>query len=550
MSSRAMLPALALCGLLAPAQREPVAVEAPPATFELRGLVQPDDRPPPEGLQGISVRVGLSAGGSVLYDASVATDEQGRFSAALPAAEAPDSATVFAFARIDQPGYQERSVWTLSVAPAEVVLPCIPGATVRIRVVDDEGRPVESSELRMDVPGEDPAALQQRLRTFGRAYRGSETPVRAHEPGVFDLHFTASETVELRARASGVGAESLTLPLDVERHGVAVDLVLHRRGVLEGRLQDPGGHPIPGVELVACPRELIEDPTPAETAARAAPERERQCGLYVDHAVTDEAGGFAFGGLQEGSYFLLDRGGRIDIPRQAYGTGSTSIALVVEGYRLFVRVVDPSGKPLANRAPYCSPLAAEADPGAAPATGAARAEPGAPRAEPGPARVEPGLWSFDVEPGARYAVGWLDERHALVEETLSIEPGSYWTERTLELGRAGLHGQLLVTVAAAAGDDPPDRWSTFEITLHSIGTGAQIDSFQYQTRGGPDAPPALFVLPPGRYEVRAESAAGPRRDAVRTRRGRASEITTVREGGVTALRLLIPPDERLEDEAR
>jgi hypothetical protein len=197
------------------------------------------------------------------------------------------------------------------------------GASIRGRVVDEAGRGVPGAEVWLS-----PNAVDVRAD--------------ADQEGRFALPLRAAGAYWLCARKGdlGVAAEGpLQLPLADHE---AKDLVLRGPGILKGVVVYPDGTPARELDLNAVPERLRETTissypdSPFDAAAEgAAPD-----GLRWGWTVTDGQGRFLIRGLRAGAYFFLEDDGRA-----LHQTG-TEVRVLVDSYRILVRVVDERGLPL------------------------------------------------------------------------------------------------------------------------------------------------------------------------------------------------------------
>lgn len=212
------------------------------------------------------------------------------------------------------------------------------------RVVDTAGAPVAGASV----------SLGQCIATSDAtgAFRVSFDPAHRHgEPAAGSV---------LRAAREGVGhaQQEITLPGEGEPP-LGVLLVLDGPArALEGRVLDPRGEPVPGVEVF-----VLEDTpfgrAPFEGAPQAWGERslEEVLGARIVHTSAD--GRFRIEGLTAQSYRVqaLDRSRLIHATSAPIPAGTSSIELVLDrdsGGPLAGRVVDRAGQPVPEVRVYVS----------------------------------------------------------------------------------------------------------------------------------------------------------------------------------------------------
>lgn len=528
-----LAPLLAACLFLAPQRTSAVVPEAPVrTTYTVNGeiAVLPDaaraqlhtTHDPQareellalrEPVAGLHLAVGVQVRSEVIAERRVHTDADGRYSVELPIVPSSVHARPRTYVRVVEPGYQQRtSVYSMGVTRGTIDMPApqlIRGRTAYVRV-----RSQEESSQRIDLHcyENDPPRWEEQSR------RGWSEPElrpdieRTIDRGLFALHYTEAARAGLLARQPGVGSAYLQdVRLTACDAGRTLVMELTGHGTLAGQLTNLDGQPLSGVALFAYPASVVEAKRPYGAMIRKQPTLESRGGLVTGSATTDGDGLFEIRGLATGEYFLQaspDASPRLDIDRKLYRAGDRSIRIAVGSHRLVVEVRHADGS-LAEAPPFVACLS-------------------------GPARDDvskhgnklgfsagPGRWSYEVAAGERYAVGWIDETHRLVETTVSIERGRYVTELSLTTGQQTASSLVNFRLLDESGDpfrrEPATR-STW--TLHSLETDRVLwawDGGEVLVRRGllaswrdDDLPKGRWSLPPGRYRLRAGPRPAPR----------------------------------------
>ena len=174
--------------------------------------------------------------------------------------------------------------------------------------------------------------------------------------------------------------------------------------------------------------------------------------------------------------------------------------------RLIVELVDERGASVARSdlPPYCAKLPETIRP----FSFATRPSP----------EFDGARWTFPVEPGETYAVGWIHAQHRLVERSVEIDEQRTETLVQLVLGPREAPGEVRLRILDDDGqpfDFEPGAgewlhtsirsartgkvlWDPSSLPLTARGVQIPTDRCVSLPRNGP------FLLPPGRYVVRAE----------------------------------------------
>jgi hypothetical protein len=232
-------------------------------------------------------------------------------------------------ARIDAPGFlpaRSAEVALKGREPGDVRLDVAlePGACVRGRVVDDAARPVADADIWL-------------------CPRDADVSGTSDAEGRFVLPVREARECWLCARKGDVGVAARgPLRLSPLSDFDAGDLVLAGPGVLSGVAVYPDGTPARQLDIHAVPASLRETkidsyPDAPFDAAREGPPN----GLAWGWTRTDDTGRFLIRGLRPGSYFFLE-----DKAREVHEAGS-EVRVVIDRYRILVRIVDERGEPAA-----------------------------------------------------------------------------------------------------------------------------------------------------------------------------------------------------------
>jgi hypothetical protein len=344
-----------------------------------------------EGVEGVPVELGIEAadGGRIL--AHSASGSRGRFlcevDVPLELAGAKDT---FLFARIERDGYPRRIVrrpieslkhgvdFHLSLA----LLRVLPGT-----VVDADGLPVDRAlvELRTDdLPGVD-----------GSAWTKAD--------GSFEMIWSRPGSFRLSAKAQGKGSTRIApIVLDAQEDPEPLRIVLERSDVLEGRVEDTEGHPIPAEELWAFPASLAGSSAESLFAWRMTSRSDEPDGTRSGSTTSTQDGSFRFTGLAPGTYFVAPRTelDETTFAARVWRAGDRDVRVVLERWWLELR-----GPPSGAGRLFCAGLYEGRAGGALPI-----AEPGATL----------GSVVFAVEGGRSYVYGCVDAQHEVVEARVLI----------------------------------------------------------------------------------------------------------------------------------
>ena len=170
-------------------------------------------------------------------------------------------------------------------------------ASVRGRVVDSNGVPVRSAEVRLN-------------NTDGRDHRVATTDVS----GQYEIRDVTPGQWTLRASKAGFVSQSpaQTSPLDQERpmaiangQRISADVVLSRAGAISGRVVDAAGDPLSEMQVMALRVRTIRG--------------RRQLTSAGVPDLTDDTGSFRLYGLPPGSYYVGAVAGRARFSTETVG---------------------------------------------------------------------------------------------------------------------------------------------------------------------------------------------------------------------------------------
>lgn len=391
------------------------------------------------------------------------------------------------------------------------------GSTLSGRVVDARGKSVRGASV----------VLVAGSRAEGSGPRPPESEVASGPDGRFELGFVSGGKYRLWARKDGCGSARLDeLELSPGEDRRLGDVALVGAGLLTGSVRYPDGSPVRDLELWAVPESLAREANALALAASRAAELEGGDGLLYASSSTDARGEFRVQGLREGSYALrLAEVHLVLEPRAAlYHAPADSIHLVLDAYRLRVRVRSQSGAPLCGAVVACTSVEAQADGGleagsTSHATAAGR----------------DALATFEVLPEQTYALSARAPGSREAEDLVILAPGEFELERTLVLEPALELGRLRVSVSGQRGES----LGRLRVALLSPLSAQPIAELGVLT---PDEQGWLPPLAPGRYgvEVGFEPELDPppmhfpvrSRDPIEIESGRDHEISlTARAGG-------------------
>ncbi|MEM9595812.1 MAG: carboxypeptidase-like regulatory domain-containing protein, partial [Acidobacteriota bacterium] len=205
------------------------------------------------------------------------------------------------------------------------------------RLTDPEGRPIAGAEVVFEA-----SSLEREGAEAGKVGGDEDAELETDREGRFASTVTASGLVDLRATALGFA------PLELR--GLGVDsgeprqdlgaLVMDPAALVRGRVTDPQGRALPGVDVFVFPRSFdrLDQILPYLRFRRAA-------------TATDAAGRFAVDGLATGT------GVHLVLRRRGYGLAwipgieapADGLTAILEGaVELAGTVVDPDSQPLAG----------------------------------------------------------------------------------------------------------------------------------------------------------------------------------------------------------
>ena len=303
----------------------------PPIEFEFHGVVSHEDHPLPGVRVELSQLQGRQSMGTL---ATVHTQDDGTYRTTVRLT--PRSASDKVWTRVEawlpdfQPYTNRRSV-RKNAPELEENIELDPGGRLHGRVVDSQGRPVQSA---------DAVLLQSGVEVDSDS---------THEDGTYQLYVEHSGSFVLSARASEHGSAG-PLPVEVrtDRINEAPDMVLRGEGVLEGILVDSFGDPIARHSLLALAESWViagggslvpyQRETPWDEGAIAEHEAN---GLVHAWANTDDEGRFRFAGLAQGRFGIVSRhAGQREV--WMVTTGDTNLRLSRDFHLLEVRAFDES----------------------------------------------------------------------------------------------------------------------------------------------------------------------------------------------------------------
>ena len=393
------------------------------------------------------------------------------------------------WARIETPGRKRLMVQRYAYPRTEhalIRMITFGGGTLLGTVIDAEGRPVPDADVQL---------FSEQDGAFERVSAGSEGP---DSRGRFALNYHRPGTYVLQARCTGLGS-GVVRGLELPGQQDSFEIVL-RPGVRpEGRVVDPAGHPVPGLQLTAVPESGCA--SPADVLAH-----ELQGGLALDRARTDGDGVFAFTALAPGSYALHQAFGpdvqltaRVQLDRLGPGIGVLSapsterLDVVAAAYRMEVEVVDAQGHSVAPGEALLVHRATDPHWDLHPI-------------ELGDRRV------YVVEPGLEYLVSWTRSDAPHFEQRVQVVPGQHRTPVRIQLPPPQEPAELQVRLLDRRTTAPieGEYWQHLEIIVRgevgdrmvagTVVPGVATPAFEL-------APSWTTELPPGRYRVEVGSAA-------------------------------------------
>ncbi len=345
------------------------------------------------------------------------------------------------------------------------------------RVVDAQGHGVRGASVVLV------AGARSEEATVPRPPR---TEVLSGADGRFEIGFVSGGRYHVWARKDRYGSARLDeLELVAEEDRRLGDVALVGAGSLAGTVRYPDGTPVRDLEVWAVPDALAHDPNALALAASNAAQLEGGDGLVSSSAVTDARGEFRVQGLRESGYALRSAEMHLSLEPRAsvYTAPADSIRLVLDAYRLRVRVRSQSGAALEGAVVTCTEVEPSAD---------GTLETGA--AAHSTAEGRDALATFEVEPDQTYALTARASGSRQTEELVILAPGEFELERTLLLEPALAHGRLRVVVSGARGES----LSPLRVALLSPLSGqplAELGTLR------PDENGWLAPIAPGRYGV-------------------------------------------------
>jgi protocatechuate 3,4-dioxygenase beta subunit len=351
------------------------------------------------------------------------------------------------------------------------------GNTLSGRVVDAKGHGVRGASVVL-VAG----ARSDELAVP----RPPRTEVLSGSDGRFEIGFVSGGRYHVWARKDRCGSARIDeLELAAEEDRKLGDVALAGAGTLAGTVRYPDGSPVRDLEVWAVPESLAHDPNALALAASNAAQLEGGDGLVSSSAITDARGEFRVEGLRESGYALRSAEMHFALEPRAsvYTAPADSIRLVLDAYRLRVRVRSQSGAALEGAVVTCTEVEPSSD---------GTLETGA--ASHSTAEGRDALATFEVEPDQTYALAARASGSRQAEELVILAPGEFELERTLVLQPARAQGRLRVVVSGARGES----LSHLRVALLSPLSGqplAELGTLR------PDENGWLPPLTPGRYGV-------------------------------------------------
>ena len=365
------------------------------------------------------------------------------------------------------------SIWQADEVVVRIVL--VPGGAIRGRVVDQRGLPVEQATVRLHAPADEQA------NASGVTDEGGHYELTPDRPGRFHIS----------AGSFNVGAgQSSSFAFRVDQDLDLLDIVLRGDGLIEGRLVNPLGEPLDGVEVFAHPEGSLEE-TYFELVSRRVIQfpdlGAATAGLPRSEVLTDAAGRFQVAGLAPGRYFLLFPGTLGDDSRERalIETGRRNLQVIAERYRVLARVVDAANKMRRNASVQFQ-----------------FQEPhqlGLP-----PSSVMPdGRFVADrLTPGTRLEILARTEEGLDARQSVEVKAGVYDTEIEVRLKGDPAAPRGVLRIEPFCSDGTPI--SRCVASIRPSGDAALTGfGFRFQTEVQPGQ--ALPALPPGRYAVQLES---------------------------------------------
>jgi protocatechuate 3,4-dioxygenase beta subunit len=419
-----------------------------------------------EGAVGVPVEIGIEDVDGAHVLARVESRARGEFACKVESpAELFDHEEARFFARIDHEGYPRRAIRKpIAKLDHEVVFHLslalflfVPG-----HVVDADGAPVKDAVVE--------------LRTEGEA--GIDASARTNADGDFEMLCRRPGAYRLSAKSDGRGSNEVN-PFVVtgEADPDPIRIELHHPDVLEGRVEDTEGRPIRGEELWAFPASLAGSSSRDLFQWRLGASSTAADGVRSAFTTSTDGGSFRFTGLSPGTYFIAPRTelDETTFAPRIWRTGERDVRVVLERWWLEVRHPGSGQGRL-----FCAGLydgragkALEREQGSS----------------------SEGVAVFPVGGGRTYLYGWIDENHAIVEDTVFIPWNQPRTVREIQSGPALAPGSLRITLLTLDADD--DRRARL-VSVRSTVTDLELWNWSQRSEGG------VHALPPGRYFLRVK----------------------------------------------
>jgi len=407
--------------------------------------------------------------------------------------------------RVVEPGFQQRvgSLWAAKDEPG--VLACtvmaIPGATARGQVVDPQGVPVGA-----DV----------RLYGWGQGQLDNLAVAERLAGGGFELHLGESVTDgQLLAEAGphGTGAlRDVALPLEDPPQDLRI--VLHGEGSLAVRIEDTGGAPAAGVDVLVFLASL-DDERGSFVAREPDSSLRRAEGLGRTWVTgqTDSAGRLDARGLRPDAYVVRASTGQgtvsgypLLLTPQPVSADGRELVLRLAHPSLLVRLLDSEGRPWPGPAPEPESRRARKEREARwPVQPVARAfacearagEPCAAGEELAGKFLADGEVVFEVEDGARYLVLAQGPGFDGVPREVEVPEGSGPVVVELRARELGEPGTLALRVVHDGAELVGGYGgTTFELRLESLELATPLLRLDSEGRA-----PFLLCAPAGRYRA-------------------------------------------------
>jgi len=169
---------------------------------------------------------------------------------------------------------------------------------------------------------------------------------QTNEDGCFVIPISMSGEFHISAIHEGKGVSDVfKLDLQTGQDSETPDLVLRGSGVIKGVVLYPNGKPAAGIKLVASSTQEQRQSYNSNEFHPISNEYIEKTGLFYGVTETDKEGRFCFYGLETGHYSIdyYSLKGALASKRQLYETGTIDASLVIQIYRVRLRVLDEKG---------------------------------------------------------------------------------------------------------------------------------------------------------------------------------------------------------------